>query len=352
MTDTRIVPVKASGCYDITIGNGILPKVGEMLTAVKKACKAVIVTDSNVDKLYSDTVKESLENAGFSVEKYVFFAGEKSKNAETFIDILEFLASKKITRSDLVVALGGGVVGDIAGFAASCYLRGVDFVQIPTTLLAAVDSSVGGKTAIDLKAGKNLAGAFYQPIAVICDTDTFKTLPEKEISCGYAEVIKYGVLFSKDFFDSLVNKSLHINEIVEKSVIFKRDIVEKDEFDKGERMLLNLGHTAAHGIEKMSSYTVTHGQAVAVGMVIASRISEKLDLCEKGLCEEIKKALSLYNLPSEYDVAANELYEASLSDKKISGGKITLVLLEKIGKCTLYEVNVEQVSSLFEDALK
>lgn len=351
MTDTRIVPVNASGCYDITIGNGILPQVGEILKGIRRACKTVIVTDSNVDKLYSDTVKASLENAGFSTEIYVFPAGEKSKNSENFIDILEFLASKEITRSDLVVALGGGVVGDITGFAASCYLRGIDFVQIPTTLLSAVDSSVGGKTAIDLKAGKNLAGAFYQPIAVICDTETFKTLPEKEIACGYAEVIKYGVLFDRDFFDSLVNRELHINEIVEKSVIFKRDIVEKDEFDKGERMLLNLGHTAAHGIEKISDYTVTHGEAVAVGMVVAARISENLGMCEKGLCDEIRKALSVYNLPSEYDIKPNELYEASLSDKKRSGGKITLVLPEKIGKCTLYNVNVEEVSSLFEDAL-
>ena len=352
MTDTKIVPVKASGCYDVTIGSGILSDVGEMIKNIKKVCRAVIVTDSNVDGLYSDTVKKSLEKAGFTVEKYVFPAGEKSKNAETFIDILEFLASKNITRSDLAVALGGGVVGDITGFAASCYLRGIDFVQIPTTLLSAVDSSVGGKTAIDLKAGKNLAGAFYQPIAVICDTDTFGTLPEKEIACGYAEVIKYGVLFSKDFFDSLVKKELDINEIVEKSVIFKRDIVEKDEFDKGERMLLNLGHTAAHGIEKVSGYTVTHGEAVAVGMVIAVKISENLGLCREGLSEKIKNALSLYNLPSGYDISSKELYEASLSDKKRSGGNITLVLPEKIGECTLYETNVEKVLSLFEDALR
>lgn len=352
MINTKIVPVKASGCYDITIGSGILTNVGEMLKKVKKPCNTVIVTDSNVDRLYSDTVKESLENAGFTVDKYVFPAGEKSKNAGTFIDILEFLASKKLTRSDLVIALGGGVVGDITGFSASCYLRGIDFVQIPTTLLASVDSSVGGKTAIDLESGKNLAGAFYQPIAVICDTDTFKTLPEKEMSCGYAEVIKYGVLFDKDFFDALVKGGLHINEIVEKSVIFKRDIVEKDEFDKGERMLLNLGHTAAHGIEKHSGYTVTHGEAVAVGMVIAAKISENLGLCKKGLSDDVKTAASMYNLPTKYDITAKELYEASLSDKKRSGGKITLVLPEIIGKCTLYNVNVEEVLSLFGGALK
>lgn len=351
MKNATNVPVKASGNYDITIGNGILADCGKIITKVKNKCRVVIVTDSNVDGLYSHTVKESLEKEGFSVDKYVFAAGEKSKNAETFVDILEFLASKTITRSDLVVALGGGVVGDITGFAASCYLRGIDFVQIPTTLLAAVDSSVGGKTAIDLKSGKNLAGAFYQPIAVICDTDTFKTLAEKETACGYAEIIKYGVLFSEEFFDSLVKRELHINEIVERSVVFKRDIVEKDEFDKGERMLLNLGHTAAHGIEKVSGYSITHGQAVAVGMVIASKISENLGICKKGLSEKVANLLSAYNLPTEFDVKAKELYEASLSDKKRSGGKITLVLPEKIGKCILYDINVEEVKACFEKVL-
>ena len=351
MTDTRIVPVKASGCYDITIGSGILSESGNIIKDIKKPCRSVIITDSNVDGLYSETVIKSLENAGFSVVKYVFSAGEKSKNATTFINILEFLAAEKITRSDLLIALGGGVVGDITGFAASCYLRGVDFIQIPTTLLAAVDSSVGGKTAIDLEAGKNLAGAFYQPKAVVCDTDTFKTLPQKEVACGYAEVIKYGVLFDKDFFDSLVKNDCSINEIVEKCVIFKRDVVEKDEFDNGERKLLNLGHTAAHGIEKVSDYTVTHGEAVAVGMVIATKIAENIGVCKNGLSEEIKKALTLYNLPTNFDITADELYEASLSDKKRSGGKITFVLPEEIGACVLYDVNVEKVHSLFENAL-
>ena len=352
MNNTKIVPVKASGSYDITIGNGILENVGEMLKSVKKACKTVIVTDSNVDGLYADTVMTSLTKAGYFADKFVFPAGEKSKNAETFVEILEFLASKKVTRSDLLIALGGGVVGDICGFAASCYLRGIDFVQISTTLLAAVDSSVGGKTAIDLKAGKNLAGAFYQPIAVICDTDTFGTLPEKEVACGYAEVIKYGVLFSGEFFDDLAGKKLHINEIVEKSVTFKRDIVEKDEFDRGDRMLLNLGHTAAHGIEKVSEYTVTHGEAVATGMVIAARISENLAICKEGLSEEIKKVLCAYNLPTHFEITAGELYEAALSDKKRSGGKITLVLPEKVGMCRLYDADVEDVRNYFEKALE
>ena len=351
MKNTRIVPVKASGHYDITIGNGILSQCGEIVSKIKRPCRAVIVTDSNVDKLYADTVMESLNKSGYPADKFVFPAGETSKCAETFIDILEFLALEKITRSDVLIALGGGVVGDITGFAASCYLRGIDFVQIPTTLLAAVDSSVGGKTAIDLKAGKNLAGAFCQPIAVICDTDTFKTLPEKEVACGYAEVIKYGILFEKAFFDLLAQNENDINEIVEKCVVFKRDIVEKDEYDNGERKLLNLGHTAAHGIEKTSGYTLTHGQAVAVGMVIATKISENFGICEKGMHMEVEKILEKYNLPIKYDITATELCDAALSDKKRGGSKLTLVLPEKIGKCTLYDVNIDELETIFSKAL-
>ena len=351
MKNTKTVAVKASGNYDITIGKGIIGNTGEILRKIKRCCRAVIVTDSNVDPLYSSVVAESLEKAGYNTDKFVFPAGERSKNAQTFIDILEYLAFEKITRSDLLVALGGGVVGDITGFAASCYLRGIDFVQIPTTLLAAVDSSVGGKTAIDLKAGKNLAGAFYQPIAVVCDTDTFNTLPEKEVACGYAEVIKYGILFDSEFCDTLINGECDIDEIVERCVIFKRDIVERDEFDNGERKLLNLGHTAAHGIEKVSGYSLTHGQAVAVGMVIATRIAENLGICRQGTYREVEKMLEKFGLPIKYDITAEELCEAALSDKKRQSSKLALVLPEKIGKCVLYDVDVANLKEIFSKAI-
>lgn len=351
MKNTKTVQVKASGNYDIVIGEGILGNIGEILSDIKKACRAVIVTDSNVDKLYSDTVTASLENSGYVVDKFVFEAGEKSKNARTFIEILEFLASLKITRSDLLVALGGGVVGDICGFVASCFLRGIDFVQIPTTLLAAVDSSVGGKTAIDLEAGKNLAGAFYQPICVICDTDTFTTLNERELACGYAEVIKYGILFDEDFCKTLSDGAYDINDVVEKCVIFKRDIVEKDEFDNGERKLLNFGHTAAHGIEKVSGYSLSHGQAVAVGMVIAAKIAENLGICKSQIHGEIEKMLLKFNLPTSYDITAKQLFEAALSDKKRQSSKLTLVLPERMGKCVLCDVDVENLEEIFLKAI-
>lgn len=352
MEDMRKVKVCASSDYDILIGKGLLDRSGKLIKSVKEPCRAVIVTDSNVDVLYSERLKASLETEGFEVSKFVFSAGEKSKNSVTFIELLETLAKWEITRSDLLIALGGGVVGDMTGFAASCYLRGVDFVQIPTTLLAAVDSSVGGKTAIDLQSGKNLAGAFYQPRLVVCDTDTFKTLPEKEIACGYAEVIKYAILFDESFFHELEERKTDIADVVEKSVIFKRDVVQRDEFDKGERMLLNLGHTLAHGIEKTSDFTVTHGEAVAQGMVIATKISENMNLCEKGLHKRISKILEKYNLPWACDVSAHELYNAALSDKKRESSNITLVLVEKIGKCILKNVNVSLLKGLFEQALE
>lgn len=352
MYNTKIVPVKASTNYNVIIGEGLVDNVGKLIKNVKNPCHTVVVTDSNVDELYADRVVDSLENAGFNTDKYVFPAGEESKNAATFVDILEFFASVKLTRTDLVVALGGGVVGDICGFAAACYLRGVDFVQVPTTLLSAVDSSVGGKTAIDLEAGKNLAGAFYQPKLVICDTKTFDTLDKRQFACGMAEVIKYGILFDKEFYTYLENGDIDMTSVVEKCVIFKRDVVEKDEFDGGERKLLNLGHTAAHGIEKHSEYKLNHGEAVAVGMVIACKISENMGLCDKNTHKQISEMLKKYNLPKKYDIDAKTLCEKALSDKKREGAKITLVLPEMVGKCTLVDVNVEELETIFSEALK
>lgn len=347
----RIVRVKNSGEYDVNIGKGILSQCGKIIKSVKRACRAVIITDSNVEKLYLNKVKTSLEKEGFECISFSFPAGEKSKSAKTFIDILNFLAFNNITRSDLLVALGGGVVGDIVGFSAACYLRGIDFVQIPTTLLAAVDSSVGGKTAIDLDAGKNLAGAFYQPISVVCDTDTFETLPEREVACGYAEVIKYAVLFDGEFFSYLSEKECEIENTVEKCVIFKRDIVCKDEFDRGERQLLNLGHTTAHGIEKASGYSVTHGEAVAIGMVIAEKISKNIGVLKEDFNDKLLAILKQYNLPTKCEYGAQDIFKAALSDKKRNGKTISLVLPEKIGKCVLYEADVENLAEIFENAI-
>lgn len=346
------VSVKTSASYNILIDKGLLDASGELIADVKKPCRTVVVTDTNVEPLYFERVKNSLEKSGFEVVKYTFAAGEKSKSTENFVRMLEFFAENHITRTDAAVALGGGVVGDITGFTSACYLRGIDFVQIPTTLLAAVDSSVGGKTAVDLVHGKNLAGAFHQPILVLCDTDTFSTLPKRETACGYAEIIKYGVCFDEGFFNKLYDGSMEISEIISECVNFKKTVVEKDEFDNGERKLLNFGHTAAHGIETESAFLLTHGEAVGVGMVIASKIARFMGICNEDVPDKVEKILKKYNIPTHFDIDAHTLYEFACSDKKREGGEITLVLPEKIGKCILKKVEVSSLERLFEQGLK
>lgn len=338
-----VINVETNKKYSVTVGAGLLADCGEKIKALTGLCRAAIITDSNVSKLYLSNVEKSLAAAGFKTDSFVFKAGESSKNIETLSDILEFLAENSYTRTDILVALGGGVVGDITGFAASVYLRGVRFVQLPTTLLAMVDSSVGGKTAIDLNAGKNLAGAFYQPEGVFADTDTLKTLNKDELANGFAESIKYGVLFDEELFD-LFGEDLS-DETLEKAISLciahKARVVKNDEFDMGERKLLNLGHTIGHAVEKCSGYAIPHGHAVAAGMAMIARASEKLSLCEKGTAEKIEKMLLRYNLPTdcpEYD--DEELYSASLGDKKREGGTITLVIPEKIGGSVLRKENV------------
>ena len=246
------VTVRASRQYDILIGQGLLPTLGAEAKKLGKAQKICVVSESNVYPLYGAAVEESLKSAGFSVVSYVFPAGEESKNGQIFLDLLNFLAENQLTRSDMIVALGGGVVGDLAGFAAASYLRGIRFIQVPTTLLAAVDSSVGGKTAIDLPAGKNLAGAFCQPSLVLCDTDTLNSLPLDIFRDGCAEVIKYGVLYDPKLFAHLEEKGLAFDReaVITRCVELKRDVVMEDEFDTGARMKLNLGHTVGHGLEQ------------------------------------------------------------------------------------------------------
>ena len=240
----KTVEVDAAVRYNVVIDKGILPKSGDMIKEVTSAERVAVITDDTVDKLYSDVVMKSLSDAGFETFKFVFPHGEKSKNISTFSSILEFLAEIGLTRTDALVALGGGVVGDVAGFAAASYLRGIDFIQIPTTLLACVDSSVGGKTAIDLKAGKNLAGAFYQPKLVIADFETLSTLTDGIFADGMAEVIKYGVIFDKAFFEFLRDNEAkdNLEYVITRCVELKRDIVNADEKEKGVRALLNFGH--------------------------------------------------------------------------------------------------------------
>lgn len=346
----RTVTVNASITYDVVIGSGLLDQSGALAARYMKPCHAMIVSDSTVDALYGDRCAASFEGAGFQVDRFVFPAGEASKNIAVLSDILETMAEKRITRSDIVVALGGGVVGDMAGFAAAIFNRGTRFIQIPTTLLAAVDSSVGGKTAIDLKGGKNLAGAFHQPSLVITDTDVIRALPEDQLACGAAEVIKYGVLSDDRLFEIMEKGGWlnDIDEIIERSVIDKRDVVAEDEFDTGARQCLNLGHTFGHAIEKCSGLSILHGQGVAIGMMMAAT-SAGLGSAE---VRRLEACIRKNGLPVRCEYGASELVSAALSDKKRAGGSITLVLPQSIGKCQLKKVSVDDLSGYFERALR
>ena len=346
----KIINVNASKNYDVIIGEGILSSLGEKCLSLFGKSRAVIVTDTNVAEYWLAEAKKSLNNSGIETAEFIFTAGEDSKNPETLFSLVEFMAENKITRSDFVVALGGGVTGDMTGLAASLCLRGIPFVQVPTTLLAAVDSSVGGKTAVNLKAGKNLMGAFSQPSLVICDTDTLSTLPEDEFANGMAEIIKYGVIFDKELFDKVQSGDVKsdMENIIARCVELKRDVVVKDEFDLGDRQLLNFGHTMAHSVEKCSNFEIAHGSAVAIGMVIAAKASYALGWSKEDCTAAIINANKNNNLPTECGFAPKELADAALSDKKRTGGTINFVVPEVMGKCILKKIPVETLYQIAE----
>lgn len=341
------VTVTASRTYDIKIGPGLMASLGMEVALLGNIRRVCIVSDSNVWPLHGPAARKSLEGCGLNVVPFVFPAGESSKNSTVFLELLNFLAKNQLTRSDAIVALGGGVVGDLAGFAASCYLRGIAYVQVPTTLLAAVDSSVGGKTAIDLPAGKNLAGSFYQPSLVLCDTDTLKTLPASIFRDGCGEVIKYGVLYDEKLISHLEERGLDFDRetVIARCVQLKRDVVAKDEFDKGERMKLNLGHTIGHGIEAASDFTISHGQAVAIGMSIACRACNCRDT------ERIVSLLRAFGLPTGTLFSAQVLYAYTLSDKKRAGATINLILPLAIEDCVIRPFPVKNLQSFIQAGL-
>lgn len=347
------VSVKASRSYDVKIGRGLLADLGAETAACVAGRTAALVSDSHVAPLYLDRAKASLEAAGFRVCAFVFPAGESSKNGRTYLDLLEFLAENQVTRSDTLVALGGGVVGDLTGFAAATFLRGVAFVQVPTSLLAAVDASVGGKTAIDLKNGKNLAGAFCQPRLVLCDLDALDTLPEADFADGCAEVIKYGMLGDPALLALLETTDLRAEpeEIVARCIAKKRDLVEEDEFDTGARQLLNLGHTIGHGVEACSGYEISHGRAVAIGMTLITRAAIAQGLCPAGVLPRLTALLERHHLPVATDYGAEELYEKTRSDKKRTGGTITLVVPTDWGQSRLEKVPVADLRHWIEKGL-
>ena len=338
--------------YEIIIGKDSLAELYKYISVKYKGKKAVVITDDNVDKLHGASLHQGVAAAGANCRTIAVSPGEKSKSLQVLAGLYEQLAGFNINRGDLVIALGGGVVGDLAGFASATYLRGVAYVQIPTTLLAQVDSSVGGKTAIDLPNGKNLVGAFYQPEKVFIDTSYLNTLEDRYLRDGMAEVIKYGCIKDIEFFKRLsgfdnINECMkHMDELVYTCCSIKGHIVELDERDTGERMLLNFGHTLGHAVEQYFNYEkYTHGEAVAMGMAEVTRRSEEAGLTESGATAAIEKILGKYGLPSKLPVAdSSGLISAMRLDKKISGDSISLVLLSKVGEAFIRKMSCEELA--------
>lgn len=342
--------VEASNSYYVHIDYDLLKDTGNYIAQVSATAKVAIISDTNVFPLWGEIVLGSLKDAGFEVCSYIFPAGESSKNGQTYLEILDFLAKNQLTRSDILIALGGGVVGDITGFAAATYLRGISYVQIPTTLLAMVDSSVGGKTAIDLPSGKNLAGAFYQPKMVLCSLNTLSTLPQSIFRDGCAEVIKYAILYDIPLFHHLQKNSLDFDReyVISRCVELKRDVVKADEFDIGARQMLNLGHTIGHAIEAESDYTISHGQAVAIGTAMIAKAAAKNGICPDEVYRQILEIFNKFSLPAETSVAAIRLYECALNDKKRANNYVNLIVPKKIGQCEILKSNLESLKSFIE----
>ena len=343
--------------YDILIERGLLARAGERCRAALPRCrKLFVVTDSNVAPLYGGRVEESLAGAGFQVRVSAGPAGERSKCPEQLARLWEEMLDFGLTRTDAVAALGGGVVGDLAGFAAATVLRGVDFVQLPTTLLSQVDSSVGGKVAVDLRAGKNLAGAFWQPRLVLMDPGALDTLPDAVFADGMAEVVKYGCIRDAAFFRFLAQRPRRgalmgdIEHILYTCCNIKRSVVEQDERDTGARMLLNFGHTLGHAYELAGRYeTWTHGQAVAAGMVLAARLGVRLGVTPAEAPEQLAAVLSALCLPTRIDCTAGDYAAAIGRDKKGAGEDISVILLEELGRAVPHKMPKAELLALLEE---
>ena len=352
ITVSVTLPARQSYGYDVVIDRGLRHDAGELITHVHTPCRVLLLSDDTVAALYARDVVASLTKAGFTVVSHTIPHGEPSKSSASLIDLLERMAEEHLTRGDLLVTLGGGVVGDLGGFASAIYQRGVPFVQIPTTLLAMVDASVGGKTAIDLKAGKNLCGAFHQPSLVICDTECLGTLPPEIFADGMAEVIKYGFINDAPLLEMLQSDAPYaMEEVIRLCVTDKRALVEADETDKGVRQLLNLGHTVGHAIEACSDFAISHGSAVAIGMAIITRAAVKTGLCDRGVLDTLLALLDKHGLHAECPFTTEQLYEVALGDKKRAGGFITLVVPYGLADSRLVTVPVDALEGYIRAGL-
>ncbi|MCS7150056.1 MAG: 3-dehydroquinate synthase [Caldimicrobium sp.] len=346
----KVVTVRTKPAYQIKIGANLLEFLPRDITNIVEFGKIALITDTRVEKLLGETLLEILRKARLYAELFSFPEGEGSKNVQTVVDLARRMIRASYDRKDLILALGGGVVGDIAGFLASIYLRGIPFIQVPTTLLAQVDSSIGGKTGVDLPEGKNLLGTFYQPRAVYIDTEVLKTLPQHEIKNGLAEVIKYGCILNRPLFNFLLKRSSSIYQLrsqdfeymIYHSCLTKAQVVKKDEKEAGLRRVLNFGHTYGHALETISGYTISHGLAVAVGMAIEAKLSELLKINSEPVYEPLVELLSNLGLPYRVNqlglqFSREELINLMFKDKKVWKGKLTIVLLKKIGEYLFYE---------------
>jgi len=345
------ITVNLNNSYDILLGDNLFSKTPKLIMPFCESKKILVITDSNVEKLYGKKLINLLEKNGFETCLFSFSAGEESKNNDTLFEILDFAFNNGFTRNDIFIGLGGGVVGDITGLSASLYMRGVSYISIPTTLLSAVDSSIGGKTAVNMKSGKNVIGTFNQPALVICDTKIIKNLSENIFAEGLGEVIKYGVIKDKSILDTVKKGETkgNIDDIIEKCLNIKREVVEPDEFDNlGIRNVLNAGHTIGHAIEVESGFDVPHGKAVALGLVIEANIANKLGLCGKTTVTEIEKAVKTVVDISKYEIKPETIATLCLKDKKNKDSRITFLLPEKIGKMKEVLLSKEELTSLFE----
>lgn len=341
----RKIFVNTDNPYEIIVHKGIFEYCDEIIANFFDLRNTVIVTDETVYKIYGKIFEDKLLKKGFKVGVFVLKDGEQSKNLNNLSLLYDFLSESEITRDDFIIALGGGVVGDLAGFAAASFLRGISFIQIPTTLVAQVDSSVGGKTAVNIKSGKNLVGAFHQPSLVICDPNLLSTLGSRVFCDGMGEVIKYAVAFLESLFLKLSQTDINdiLEEVICDCINCKKNIVEKDECDLKTRMKLNFGHTVGHAIEKYNNYTqITHGQAISIGMVYIMQQGEKLGITKKKETEKLKKLLEKFNLPISTCIAWTDIFVNSLGDKKRRGNNITIVTVSEIGKSRLLTLSLDE----------
>lgn len=350
----KTIDVAASRSYRVHIGAGALSMLGETVRELcPKACVAAVVSDDTVFPLHGQKALSALKDAGLETDVYIVPHGEASKTADTLVALLNHLTERHVTRSDVLVALGGGMIGDLTGFAAAVYMRGIDYIQCPTTLLSAVDSSVGGKTAVDLPTGKNLMGAFWQPRIVLCDTDALATLPEAIFADGCAEVVKTAVLFDPALFDKLSRDGLRFDRktVIARCVEHKRDVVAEDEFDTGRRALLNLGHTLGHAIEARSEFSLSHGRSVAIGAATVCRAAAKAGYAEPELPAAVEALLEKLGLPTKTELSIDELMPVMLSDKKRSGGTVNVIVPERIGQCSVRPMAADELRTFMEAGL-